>query len=84
VLRGKVYHNTYMKRLDGLSNGWVINLLNINKKIVIPAKVLLKGKLSKNLSRKIEFLCLDVSRINTINLSQIRIHQEPKTHQLKG
>jgi hypothetical protein len=59
------------------------NLLNINKKSVIPAKVLLKGKLSKNLSRKIEFLCVDVSRANLANLSQIRIHQKSATHQLK-
>jgi len=84
VLRGKVYHNTYMKRLVGLSNGWVDNLLNINKKSVIPTKVLLKGKLSKNLSRKNEFLCLHVSRINIISLSQIPIHPKPPTHQLKG
>jgi hypothetical protein len=60
------------------------NLLNINKKSVIPAKVLLKGKLSKNLSRKIEFLCLHVSRVNLANLSQISIHQKSATHQLKG
>jgi hypothetical protein len=73
-----------MKRLDGLSNGQVDNLLNINKKSVIPAKVLLKGKLSKNLIRKIEFLCLHVSRINIISLSQIHIHQKTTTHQKKG
>jgi hypothetical protein len=73
-----------MKRLVGLSNGWADNLLNINKKSVIPAKVLLKGKLSKNLSRKIESLCLDVFRISIACLSQIRIHQKPATHQLKG
>jgi hypothetical protein len=59
------------------------NLLNINKKSVIPAKVLLKGKLSKNLSREIEFLCVHVSRANLSNLSQIRIHQKSATHQLK-
>jgi hypothetical protein len=73
-----------MKRLDGLSNEWVDNLLNINKKRAIPAKVLLKGKLSKNLSRKIEFLCLHVSRIISISLSQIHIHQKPTTHKPKG
>jgi hypothetical protein len=73
-----------MKSLVGLSNGWVDNLLNINKKSVIPAKVLLKGKLSKNLSRKIESLCLDVSRISIACLSQIRNNQKPATNQIKG
>jgi hypothetical protein len=73
-----------MKRLVGLSNGWTYNLLNINKKGVIPAKVLLKGKLSKNLNRKIESLCLHVSRINIASFSQIRFYQKPATHQLKG
>jgi hypothetical protein len=59
-------------------------LLNINKKSVIPAKVLLKGKLSKNLSRKTGFLYMHVSRINIASMSQIQIHQKPATHQLKG
>jgi hypothetical protein len=73
-----------MKSLVGLSNGLVINLLNINKKSVIPAKVLLKGKLYKNLSRKTESLCLHVYRINIASLSQNRIQRKPAIHQLKG
>jgi hypothetical protein len=73
-----------MKRLIGLSNCWAENLLNINKKSVIPAKVIQKGKLSKNLSRKIDFLCLHVSGINIASLSQIRIHQKPAIHQPRG
>jgi hypothetical protein len=60
-----------MKSLDGLSTDWVDNLLNINKNSVISAKVLLKGKLSKYLNRKIEFLCLHVFQIKITNLSEI-------------